>query len=489
MQGEDASPARFSRVNEYAYLAMVVWAVTGMLLSRNRSATPSTVAACGRKPANATTVALLCAALAALMTVGLRWMLHGAIVAPFGAPGHAFPIAVSRDFGPRDGATSDAELVIAMLESACLFALYRTLAGRSISRRIVAIVATTFLAMLALALASPVANSSDMYAYAAYAREPLRAYAPGRLHFGGDYAAIDAMLAPIPPCVYGPLWLTVSHFALVPFARLATSLVALRGLEAGALLLCLWALRRIAVPFAVLALLAVDPAVFGLWIVDGHNDLFGVSLLVVALAVRKHRSLRTILIVMAGLVKLPLVAIGSMLLADESNLGRRVARVALAIATCLLVSYALAGPAYFRYILAVGTRTRPFVEVALTSTAVAFEAFAFGAAIVARRFVPGLSWIWPSFSAYPAGWYGIWGLPYAFVSGAAPAFLIAEPAVAYLFCWNYEVTPLAQVASLLAVVVPLGYGVVVASRARRTPRMLDAVTAETRSADTTRAWV
>ncbi len=476
-------------MNVYAYLAMVVWAVAGMLLGRTRSVAASTGPVVAAEPAHAGVVAVLCAALVALLAVGLQWMLHGAIAAPFGAPGHAFPIAVSRDLGPRDGPTSDAELAIALLESACLLALYRTLAGRSVSRRVVVVVATTFLTMLALALASPVANSSDMYAYAAYAREPLRAYAPGGLHFSGDYATIDAMLAPIPPCVYGPVWLAVSHLAVAPFAHLAAALIALRAIEAGALLLCLWALRRLAVPFAVLALLALNPAVFGLWIVDGHNDLFGIALLVVALTMRRYRGVRTALIVMAGLVKLPLVAIGSMFFSDVAGVRRRIVRVALTIAVCLLLSYAIAGPDYFRYILAVGTRTRPFAEVALTSTAVGFEAFAFAAAIVARRYVPGLSWIWPSFSAYPAGWYGIWGLPYALASGAAPAFLIVEPMVAYLFSWNYEMTPLARAAALLAVVVPLGYGVAVANRARRGNRKPDAVTGETRPADTTRAWV
>ena len=448
----------------FAYVAMLVWFASALLWPRRRNAAPEPSAPL--EPANVVRVGALCVALAASMAIGIGWMFHQATVAPFVAAYGSIPIVIAADFGPRDPASSNAQLVVSLLQTLALYALFRTLRQRRVTRAVAGVVGVTAVVMIAIAIAAPVFETSDVYAYVGYALQPLRAYASG-LTFAGQYAVIGRLLHPMPTCVYGPLWIAASHVAIAPFGTLLTQLRALRVLELVAYVGCLVAMKRLRAPFAVLAVFAVNPGLIDVWIVDGHNDLFGTALVLAAMVVRTNRIARIALVTAAGLVKLPLVVVGAVAFSNDPSRRTRIVDAAAAAMLCFGVTYACVGGEWFRHVAGLGTRTRPFVETALCALCVLVALGALGAALVTRRRSAGLTWIWPAFAAYPAAWYAIWGLPYALVSGGAAIFLVAAPIVTFLFSWNDVLTPVSAVLAPAIVISPLALALVKRTRERK----------------------
>jgi hypothetical protein len=439
-------------------LAILTWFVASLIMPKRDS-----VRECAAERAAAVRLVPLvciCAALCALLGLGIAVQLHAAALFPFAPQAGAVPIVMLDDTGAGDAPTSNAELCISVAESACLFALYRTLRRCRPTRAALAILGAAFAVLVAVAVASPVANSSDLYGYVGFALQSGTAYAPVALPFTGDHAPINAMFGlPRPAAWYGPLWIGTTHVLLLPFAALATQLHVLRLLEVAALIACLVTLARLGTRLEVLALLAINPALFGVWIVDGHNDLFGIAFVVVAVACRRFPVMRAILVAAAGLVKLPLVLIGAAAFLDERSVLRRIAFAGAAVAACLALSYAFGGTHYLVHLFSVSGRRHDGAEGYLHAASACAAVAALAAALLGRRLTLGATWLWRALGAFPAPWYAIWGLPYALASGGAALFLIAEPIDSYLFSWNYAATGPEYVLKFAVLIGPVSYAI------------------------------
>lgn len=442
----------------FAYLAILAWFVASLIMPQ-RSGVPGRA---GERfvPVRVVPLVCICAGLCALMGLGIAVQLHAAALFPFAPQAGAVPIVMLDDTGAGDAPTSNAELFISVAESACLFALYRMLRRGRPTRAAVAILGVAFVVLVTVAVASPVANSSDLYGYVGFALHPGSAYAPVAIPFTGDHAPINAMFGvPRPAAWYGPLWIGATHVLLLPFAALATQLHVLRLLEVAALIACLVALARFGTRLEVLALLAVNPAVFGVWVVDGHNDLFGIAFVVAALACRRFPVLRAVLVVAAGLVKLPLVLVGAVAFLDERSVLRRTAFAGASVAACLALSYAFGGAHYLAHLFNVSGRRHDGAEGYLHAVSAFAAVAALAAAMFWGRLALGATWLWRALSAFPAPWYAIWGLPYALASGGAALLLIAEPIDSYLFSWNYATTGPEYALKFAVLIGPVSYAI------------------------------
>ena len=442
---------------EFVYLAIASWVVAVFILPRGTLARALHEPAADRR-ARVAPVAASCAGIVALFVAGLALSLRDAIAHPFVLPFGAAPIVVTRDAGALDAFVSNAELAITLLETACLFGLYRALRGRAASRATVGVVALTFVAMSAISIASPVSNSSDLYGYVGFAIAPNVAYAPPAIPFAGEHVAIDKLLGnPRPAAWYGPLWIGISHVVVAPFTGLRAQLYALRALEVAAFAALLFAVERGRARTSELALLAVNPGIFWLYVVDGHNDLLASAVLVAAVLARRFAPVRIALVAAAGLVKLPLVVVGAVAFCDERRVVRRFAYAAIAVIACLVFSRLFGGAAYLPHLLSLSGRGTTGNERPFHIAAVVLACAVLASAIALRRFNVGATWIWASIASFPAAWYGLWGTPYAVVAGALVPFLLLEPLVTYLFSWNYAETPFASATSFVVVAGPIVY--------------------------------
>jgi hypothetical protein len=412
-------------------------------------------------------VAIVCAGLCVTMGLGLAVQVHAARLDPF-LPHVPVPIRMLDDMGHGDAASSNAELLLSLTESALLLALYRLLRGKHATRPVVIVLGVAFVVLASLAVASPVANSSDLYGYVGFALQPATAYAPVTVPFTGDHAVIDTIFGnPRPAAWYGPLWIGFTHVLLLPFGSLVAQLAALRALEVAALATCIVLMHRTGTSLGVLAVLAVNPAVFDVWVVDGHNDLFGVALIVAAGAAQRRPALRIALVASAGLVKLPLVVIGAIVFGDEALVVRRIAYACASVVVALALSYAFGGASYLTHLLAASETRHTQPEATLHVVCAFTAAVVLGAGLVGLRRSIGAAWIWRAMAAFPAPWYAVWGLPYALASGAAATLLVAEPLDAYFFSWNYASTFPESVAKFFALVGPVSYALAVRFRSER----------------------
>jgi hypothetical protein len=451
----------------YIYLALIVWSLAGIVLPQRD--TKGDERRTLQSEPNLAWIAVTCGALLVLFELGNFVALADARARPFhGIEVHA-PVALRTSADLADPATGDVDALLALAQTACLFSLYRTLAHRRTTRASVALVAVAAVAGAAIAVTAPAAKSADMYLYLGYALGPGSAYLPGTVPFTGEHGIINTFVGRVVPAsYYGPLWIAASRLAVAPFASLASQLYALRSLEVLALvaIVAVAVVRRI--PFAAIAVLAVNPGVLGEWVVDGHNDLFGVMLLALALGARGRPALQVASIAAAGLVKLPLVFVGLALFADYAGLAKRLWFSALAIVACVGASFAFGDRGgYLRHLAALSAERPPRAEQLFHYAALLVVLGALLLAVVWRRRVGTFAWIWPTIAAFPAPWYDVWGLPYALAAGSAPMILIAFPIVSFVFSWNETETPLGALVSTGAIVLPVAYALLARLRFKR----------------------
>ena len=170
-------------------------------------------------------------------------------------------------------------------------------------------------------LAAPPLFSRDVYAYAGQGHlvasgvDPYT-YGPGVLFdkFGG---AVDGIWA-FTPAPYGPVWLWLSgRVVALTGDHVVASVLVLRLVAVGGLLLIAWGLPRLARAHGVPAQRALwlglaNPFVLLHGVGGAHNDTLMVGLLVCGLAVAGSSTRRlvaaTALVTLAALVKLPAVA-------------------------------------------------------------------------------------------------------------------------------------------------------------------------------------
>jgi hypothetical protein len=333
------------------------------------------------------------------------------------------------------GAKASAIFVgIGVIQAALLFVLrYRLV--RSIRPIALACCAVAFGVMIAFDLTSPAATSSDAYAYIGYAKlgSIHAAYAPPETSLPGTFALVNSIWGlPLPPCVYGPLWIEAMHFLVGSATTLAIAFGTLRVLGALAFVLLLYLIYLWSRSPVLTVLLGLAPPLHAMFVMDAHNDILAVLPIVGAfLAVRRGWWLPALLFVLLGAtVKINLALMGMMAVFWWPSLGRRLLFGAAIVGLVGLTYFASTGTTFIDAVLQLklggspGALHRPETarlfdgigKVALALLAVATVAIG----LVWRRVWIGASGL---FVALGAGavqpWYVLWGLPYALTNGPA----------------------------------------------------------------------
>jgi hypothetical protein len=319
------------------------------------------------------------------------------------------------------------------------------------------LVAGAALMMAFLALEARVSESADMYLYVGLAQATPSAYHPGTIAFAGDVGAINRLWGlPLMPSAYGPLWLALSKAALAFAPTLAEKLITLRVLGLSAVALCTYTLWLLGVPRIVIMLFALNPAVYELFVVEAHNDLTGVVLILAAAVVRPRSRIAALaLCAAAGAIKLPFILIGMLVFASETTLAKRVSYALLSAVLSVVISFSWAGPWYpwaLKRVQELGGNMGPPLEFVVHVAIAAFVVGAIFVAVTRRRFVIGAPWAMPALGPIPLPHYLAWSLPAVFLDPKPKwAFLATMPLMAFLLDTSYQPTALTVCLLILAV--------------------------------------
>jgi hypothetical protein len=319
--------------------------------------------------------------------------------------------------GVRDGARLGGIVeALAVLQTLGLVGLWATL--RRFGKPTPALVCLALAGACALAWEAARAQLAgpDIYAYLGFALEP-HPYRPGGLPPSGPDAAVGAMWGvPLPPSPYGPVWTAFSHALVSGGGSFGAQLALFRGVGLVAMALSIVALAFAKRPLAA-ALFGLDPTLWQIYVAEAHNDIAGIALLLVALACRRRALVVAVACVaLAGAIKLPLLAIGLVVLATAPTLRGRLVPCAVAALGGLALTFGLGGRDYLwalRRTAEIYPRVVPPGEWAAHAVLAAIAIAAIGAAVLARRFAWGAPWSFVAAAPYTAWQYLGWGIPYA----------------------------------------------------------------------------
>jgi hypothetical protein len=332
-------------------------------------------------------------------------------------------------------------IATAVLQTLTLYALYRALRDRpaGLGERIA--LAVVAVAMIAIALDVRTVNGFDVYADVGYAKLGLaHAYAPPATAFAPGFGAINAVWGtPMPPDALGPGWVALCAAVAGPAATLGGAIFALRVLEAVALLALIALLARRGASVAVLALVALNPALYFAYVVNAHGDLFAATLLVGAPAAAALPLLATLLVVCAALLKLPLILLAPLVFSARAPLRVRLVYVALAVLLALGASFWLGGRVYLDQVAAeLHAAFVPADRAGIVATALRCGLLIVAAFALVNAFMRGVvrraaAWSFVALTPLIGPASLAWALPYAAL--ARPAlieFLILLPLAAAL---------------------------------------------------------
>lgn len=367
-----------------AALVLLVAETRGLLRSR-RPATP-------QWPASAW-VTVLVAAYAAQIAVCEAIASRG-----------PWPMAVVR-WQPDAAPAVAALLILALAQSYALLGLSRSGAKPA------PIVAGAVL--MALFSFAPVLVNADLYAYVGNGVLGRAAYTPPAMPFTGDLSAINAFWnVPVPAATYGPLWIAIARVLVAAGPSLAIKMTAFRALGVVLLAALFTLLRAYGVRPRVLAVVALNPALYFEFVLNAHNDLLPVVIVTIAALMAAWWPLgASLLVASAALIKIPFVLVGLPIFAAVRKMVPRVVAVAVAIVAAGVVSWFAGGKVYAHALLtyAVGSHLETFLHSIATLAALAL----LGLAVAGMRRLKAAVWLLPMFGAYTAPWYALWSLPYA----------------------------------------------------------------------------
>ncbi len=335
----------------------------------------------------------------------------------------------------------------ALVQVALLAVVAYALRGAALGRGLCAALGGFALLMTVVAFASRGLTSSDLYAYVYDAAYGTAAYHPQTLAVDGPFALVGHLWSfRMLPAAYGPVWLDLAHVLAGAPGPMAQHIFVLRMLSAVSFAAVFGALVALRVPAAFLGLVALDPALPYQYVADGHNDLFGVALLLwAAVAARRGWLVPALaLAVLAGASKVSFAALAPLAFAGLSGMRRRVVWGSLAVVGSAAVSFALAGPAYPHALAQISTifpaSGEPggaFVPRLTTVVALALVV----AAVVARRTGWPGAWAFVALGSVPFPWYLGWALPYLVLDARrAVPFLVLFPLVAFAMTTTYAPT-------------------------------------------------
>jgi hypothetical protein len=369
-------------------------------------------------------------------------------------------------FGANHGWISYCALALALLQTAALIAILGVAATHSSNKAVRFILTLSTAALAALALTSPVVTSGDIFGYVGVGMMKWQAYLRPAHFFAGAYARVFDHY-PIRPVPYGPVWLGLNMAVVALGSTFAGKALALRLFGAFLILALVAALRALRVSPAILWAVALNPMLWFQFVVNAHNDLLAIVLVVAALAAVERRApwLAVALLAAAGAVKLPFLVLGVVIFARTPKLEWRLAYATAAVTLALGVSYLFGGAPYFDSLVSTGrSRLGWPLEITLLKMGVAAIALAAtAAALFARRFVVFAAWFYPGLAPLLFPWYLAWSLPYVCAAGTGLLeTLIVLPLASTFAETIYELDPI-----LLAVGVGAVALVVLGLRDRR----------------------
>jgi hypothetical protein len=345
----------------------------------------------------------------------------------------------AQDLDPQHDALMAASGVV---QSLLLIALYRTLRSPVRGAATAALVGAAIMTLLSFA---SVNTYPDPLAYIGYAKLPhfSDAYTPVPMHLhGGGFEAITARWGVrLPPLDYGPLWLAFDRITVGHTTDTTTALFIFRACNT------LWLFGLFAVMFylrtaiATLAVALMNPALYYYYIVQAHNDLFGILLIVTGMLVAQRRPLLGALIAgSAGLVKITLGLVALIACPSSADHSRRVAFLCIVVAVVIGGSLVLGGAPYMHSLAniwlaqtntAVGAVR--FARIAVHALLAAVALAATFAALFAVRFSPLETYAFGTLAPVTEPNYLGWCIPYALrMPNFAGLFFSSLPAITHV---------------------------------------------------------
>ncbi len=335
----------------------------------------------------------------------------------------------------------------ALVQVALLGAVAYALRGAGLTRALYTVLGAFALLTVGIAFASRGLTSSDLYAYVYDAAYGTAAYHPHTLSVDGPFGLVAHLWSlRMLPAAYGPVWLDLAHALAGAPGHMAQHIFVLRLLSAASFGAVLGALVVLRVPAAFLGLVALDPVLPYQYVADGHNDLFGVALLLWAYVAARRGLLvpALVLAVLAGASKASFALIAPLAFASLGGMRQRIVWGGLAVLGSAAVSLALGGPAYPHAIAEISTifptSGEPggaFVPRLTTLVALALVA----AAVIYRRTGWPGAWAFVALGSVPFPWYLGWAFPYLVLDARrAVPFLVFFPLVAFAMTTTYAPT-------------------------------------------------
>ncbi|MFN2461504.1 MAG: hypothetical protein ABR591_12595 [Candidatus Velthaea sp.] len=332
---------------------------------------------------------------------------------------------------------------ITVSQAPMMYLVYAALRVADNMRLGVAIVVCAGVVMYGIALSTTALVSSDIYAYAAYAKLGAQAYAPGDAHLAANFDVVNAMVREswgrLDPAPYGPLWLLISHALVGPAPSFSAALLGLRLMEVVAMGVLVAGLRGLGFGAAVLAIVFLNPGLVENFVVDGHNDLAAIALVVAAMSCAKRNvPIAFVLALGAGLIKAQYGVMALLTFAALPALRARLSLTALLAVAIAAVSIIGGGRAYAGA-LVYHAGHHGMHSAGITSIAHALAALialgATGLAVARRRWLEGVEWTLPALTVATYSWYAVGAL--AYVAGRR-AGLAAVLVILPLIMWNMD---------------------------------------------------
>ncbi len=318
---------------------------------------------------------------------------------------------------------------LAALETALVaMVAFGVQSGRALGYRL-ALATGTALALISIV--APAMATTDPYEYIASGMLGFRSYAPGPNPFAGTiYAPID-LHVPMRGVLYGPLWLSIDIAVTSIGGTILAKLIVLRVFNAALLGLLIWVLARAGVGPAGLVALGLNPAVWFYVVANPHADIEGLVAVAGAFALAKREKgiFAMLLVVVAGLVKVPFVVAGAAAFAPLDRI-RRIVLWAVAAALVAVISYLIPGPLYLRGVAGHFNRLAGHAHVQSAEWlvyAIPFVVAIMVAFVVSGRGFAGAAWLLGQLSPLAEPWYLLWGMPYAVASRSFVLYLVALP--------------------------------------------------------------
>jgi len=186
----------------------------------------------------------------------------------------------------------------------------------------------------------------------------------------------------------------------------------------------------------------LNPALYYMFVVQGHNDIFAVAVIALGLAIlRRNLPVAIALGAVAGLVKVSTIGVALATLCTAGALRTRVGSAVAMLALFVVGSWLLGGSVYAHAILFVGSEQtgtessalQHVVRLAIQGMAALIALAAIVAAIGFRRFTPAAVFAFPAISGLVHAWYFAWGLPYALARQHTAALAVTTlPLIAFL---------------------------------------------------------